>query len=124
MGKFATVVIDPPWDISLGPNLTKSDKKWGGTLTALPYPTMPLANIAAIPIESVLADDAWLFCWTVNQMLPATFGLIEAWGCRYCFTMTWQKPNGPQFPNIPKFNAEWIVAVSYTHLTLPTILLV
>lgn len=108
MGKFRTVVIDPPWDIPFGPILPKG-KAWGKTLPELPYPAMTLDDLEALPVREVLEEDAFVFCWTVNRMLPHTFALVEAWGCAYWFTMTWRKANGPQFPNGPKFNAEWVV---------------
>ena len=116
-GKFVTVVIDPPWPIRLGQTIYKpvhsnpgiSAQSRGHWDDQLDYKTLDLQSIAAIPVPSVLADDAWLFCWTVNQFIPQTYGILESWGCQYSFTMTWIKNKGPQFPGKPCFNTEWCI---------------
>ena len=108
MGKFATVVIDPPWPLpSLGwrsnhGHSYETDYERG-------YKLMYIEDITSLPIQSVLDENALVFCWTISRWLPYTFELIEAWGVRYCFVMTWVKPQGHQFPNSPMFNSEWCV---------------
>ena len=105
MGRFATVVIDPPW------HLEPIGLKTGG-LTAynrIDYVMMSLEEIATLPITAVLDDAAMVFCWTVNKYLPDTYGILQRWGLRYAFTMTWVKGGGVQTPVTPCFNAEWIV---------------
>ena len=113
MGKFATVVVDPPWDIPLGPTLTKPTKyleKGGYPIKpTIDYGTMSIAEIAALPLGKVLESDSLLFCWATNRTLRDAFGILEAWGVKYAFTMTWVKSQGPQFPNGPCHNAEWIL---------------
>lgn len=110
MGKYATVAIDPPWDIPFGPILPKGGQWSKETmLPELPYPAMSLSTLKALPVCHTLADDALLFCWTVNKMLPHTFALVESWGTSYWFTMTWHKTNGMQMPNSPKYNGEWVI---------------
>ena len=102
MGQFATVVVDPPWP--LAPIGLKS-----GGLTpdnAIDYPTMTITEIAALPIADCLADDALVFCWTVNKFLPQTFDIVSGWGCRYSFVMTWLKSGGVQTPVTPCFNTD------------------
>ena len=106
MGRYATVVIDPPWHLG---SLWGSDQTNTGLKRNLDYKTMSLPDIKALPVHDVLAEDAVVFCWTVNQHLPNTFGILEAWGIRYAFTMTWVKNGGVQTPATPQFNAEWIV---------------
>ena len=110
MGKFATVVVDPPWPLRLAPTLTKTGNHQKGSFAPnLPYSTRTIDDISSLPIESLLDTDALVFCWTINQYLPQTFNIVEGWGCKYWFTMTWHKADGPQVPNAPKFNSEWIV---------------
>ena len=106
MGKFATVVIDPPWDVALGPVFAVNP---GGGLFApdLTYKRLSLEELAALPVGETLADDGLLFCWTIEQFLYDTPALLEAWGCPKWFTMTWHKTNGPQFPGKPKYTGEW-----------------
>ena len=114
MGKFATVVIDPPWPVA-GLDLTKAPNGAGYAPTGFkpgiwPYVLMPLSNIMAMPIGDVLADDALAFCWTTRKFLPDTFPIIQAWGLKYRLTMVWHKPDGPQMPK--KLNGEFIVVRS------------
>ena len=59
MGRYATVVIDPPWPLgpmgwarSLGNRLTQASDQ---------YSVMGLDGIAAVPVADVLADDALVF---------------------------------------------------------------
>jgi N6-adenosine-specific RNA methylase IME4 len=37
------------------------------------------------------ADDAVLFIWTTNPMLPDAFAVIDAWGFKYKTCLTWHK---------------------------------
>lgn len=110
MGRYATVVIDPPWPTggfwsreaqhgTVGPHFHAEHT----------YPTMGLADIAALPVRQTLADDAWLFVWTTSAMLPDTFKVIEKWGIRYSFTMTWHKHIGPKPSGLPYYNVEYVV---------------
>ena len=104
--KYATVVVDPPWPL----NTNHSFNNGGfNARNPLDYPTMPLDAIQALPLTNVLADDALLFCWTVNKFLGDAIDMMNGWNCAYWFTMTWVKSGGPQFPNGPQFNAEWCI---------------
>ena len=108
MGPYGTVVIDPPWPLRLGPRYDKR-RSGGFPATELPYGTMSLEEIAALPVPSVLAADAIVYCWTVDQYLWDTREIFEAWGLTKQFFMAWQKPNGMQRPNRPKSNVEYVV---------------
>ena len=107
MGRYATVVIDPPWDIGGWFGDTRKPDQTPFTM----YESMPIAELAAMPVANVLEDDALLFVWTTQQYLPKTFGLLEQWGTSYMFTMTWLKTgylvNKP--PGRPFYNAEWCI---------------
>ena len=104
MGKYPVVVIDPPWDIPVI-NFTHNN----GYTRRLPYKTMSIDEIKALPVADVLDDEAFVFCWTTNRFLRYAPDIIEAWGLHYIFTMTWVKSKGPQVPNTPRFNAEYVV---------------
>ena len=110
MGKFKTVVVDPPWDM---PAIGMTDMIRGRHVPnfnpIMPYGTMTLSEISAMPIAEVLDNDAAVFCWTTNRFIPKTFEIIEAWGCTYSFTMAWLKNAGIQTPSSPCFNTEFIV---------------
>ena len=116
MGKFATVVVDPPWPLApLG--LTKPSRDGGPPRfkAELPYGTMGVDEIKAMPISSVSCHDAIVFCWTTNKFLPDTFGIVEAWGFIYKFVMVWHKSGGIQTPVTPSFNAEYLVVAGKGH---------
>ena len=110
MGRYATVVIDPPWHMpAIGMNKAIRGRTVPNFSPVMPYATMKLDEIESLPVEHVLEVDAVVFCWTTNRMLPNTFSIIEAWGCSYSFTMSWVKNAGIQTPSSPCFNTEFIV---------------
>ena len=108
MGRYPTVVIDPPWPLRLAARYEQR-RSGGFPAHSLRYKSLPLHEIAALPIQEVLADDAFLFCWTVNQFLFDVPMLFHAWGVTRRFVMGWHKSNGMQSPNGPKYNGEFIV---------------
>lgn len=85
--KFATIVIDPPWD-------------WGdeGDVNQMgrgkpDYTTMPLEDLFRLPIPEISDDDCHLYLWVTNRSLPKAFDLMETWGFRYITALTWPKPS-------------------------------
>ena len=109
MGKYAIVVIDPPWPVQLKLDGFGNNGPYSTHPQDLPYGLMTVDDIAALPVPAVLDESAIVFCWTTNKHLPTSFTLIKAWGLTYWFTMAWVKNGGVQMPNFPQFNTEWIV---------------
>lgn len=112
IGKFCTVVIDPPWPVTKSLDLSHVPPGRGGAPgfgKPVPYEVMALDEIAVLPVSEVLADTAVVFCWTTRRFLPYTFQIVAGWGLKYRFTMVWHKSDGPQLPGGPKFNAEFCV---------------
>lgn len=105
-GKYRTVVIDPPWTLT---KLGWAKTLRNGLRPDIPYNKMTFDDIAALPLPEVLADDARVFVWTVSQILPHTFGLLDAWGLKYQRTHVWNKNGGIQVPQSPQMNAEFIL---------------
>ena len=107
MGRYATVVVDPPWPLAI----MRGDVpgKWKAAWTGIEYDKMSLEDISTLPIQSVLSDNARLFIWTTNRFLKDALCLIDDWGCDYSFTMTWVKNRGPQLPQSPCFNSEFCI---------------
>ena len=57
---------------------------------------MSMGEIAALPVESLAADDATLFMWATNPLLEETFaaGIMRAWGFEYkTVAFVWVKQN-------------------------------
>jgi N6-adenosine-specific RNA methylase IME4 len=85
--RFATLVLDPPWDWG-----DEGDQDQLGRARPT-YATMPLAEIAALPIAEIADQDAHLYLWITNRSLPKGFALLDAWGFRYVTCLTWCKPS-------------------------------
>lgn len=91
--RFRTIVADPPWrQPSGGP---RTGWMSGGVPGTLPYPTMEIDEIAALPVGEMAAGDAHLYVWTTNAMLEATYRVVRAWGFRPSQMLVWAKqPRG------------------------------
>lgn len=99
---YRTVVADPPWeydgfasDPTSGRDLPQ-EKREPIRVGALPYSSMSVERIAALPVQSFAhADGCRVFCWTTNRYLPDTFAILRRWGCRYTQTLVWHKTGNP-----------------------------
>jgi N6-adenosine-specific RNA methylase IME4 len=100
-GKFETIVIDPPWDMS------KIERDVRPNQVAFDYPTMTEAELAEFGVAGIAADDCHLFCWTTHKHLPMALRLLDVWGFRYVCTMVWHKPGGFQPVGLPQYNCEF-----------------
>jgi N6-adenosine-specific RNA methylase IME4 len=91
MGDYLTIVADPPWQ-------ERTIGRWKVAKhhlpAALPYQTLPLDAICALPIAPLAAVGAHLWLWTTNSHLDAAFDVLRAWGFTYLTTVTWVKPSG------------------------------
>ena len=104
--RYGVVVMDPPWPMSKTPRRTRPDQ------VDMDYKVMSLDDIAAMDIPAVLEDDAFVFVWTTQKYLPATWDIVTNWGLKYRFLMTWHKSGGFQIYNYPQFNSEFVVAAT------------
>ncbi|MDR2374563.1 MAG: hypothetical protein LBD77_10840 [Bifidobacteriaceae bacterium] len=85
-GGFKTVLADPPWRFAnrtgkVAPEHRRLDR----------YSTLPLEQIRRLPVPDVVADDAHLYLWVPNALLPQGLGVLEAWGFRYVSNIVWAK---------------------------------
>jgi len=85
--RFATIVLDPPWDWG--------DEGDGDQLgRARPtYATMPLEKLLDLPVARLADSDCHLYLWITNRSLPKGFLLLQRWGFRYITAITWCKPH-------------------------------
>jgi N6-adenosine-specific RNA methylase IME4 len=92
--RYRTIVADPPWAVQ---RLSSPGAKAFGAHTEtiksvrLEYPTMSVAEIAALPVRALAADDAHLYVWTINTFLEATYAIARAWGFEPRTLLTWAK---------------------------------
>lgn len=97
--KYNVIYADPPWQQKAGRGLsgyTLVDGKqvWHSNETKskdLPYPSMSVDEIAALPIKNLAAKDAHLYLWVTNKYLLEAAKVIEAWGFKYSTCITWKK---------------------------------
>jgi N6-adenosine-specific RNA methylase IME4/ParB-like chromosome segregation protein Spo0J len=83
-GRFDVVVLDPPWPEQ----------------GELPYPTMSLEQIAALPIPHLLSEEGFVWLWTTNRFLFEAEPIgRERWGLERRGTLSWAKDRlGTGFP--------------------------
>ncbi len=84
-GKYATIVVDPPWGYEgmTAPWYSGSEPS---------YDLMPLDEIKALPVDELTQDAAHLYCWAVLPMMADAFDVVRGWGFRPVTTITWCKP--------------------------------
>jgi len=85
--KFATIVVDPPWDWG-----DEGDADQLGRARPT-YATKTLDEIRAHPIGELSDVDCHLYLWITNRSLPKGFDLLTSWGFRYITCLTWCKPS-------------------------------
>lgn len=86
--KYGVILADPPW-------LFKTySAKGEGKSPQRHYPCMKTDDIAALPIESLAADDCALFIWATWPMIFDAQRVIEGWGFKYSgLAWEWIKKN-------------------------------
>ena len=91
MKKYQIIYADPPWKYG----------KWGKPTNRhnqeyeLPYDSMSIKEICNLPVGELADENCELYLWVTQKYLPEAFGVIKAWGFRYCQILTWCKtPRG------------------------------
>lgn len=84
--RYRTIVADPPWEVGrvLG---------WGDTSepAPLPYSTMDVEDIAALPVRDLAERDSHLYVWTINAYVDDTYDIARDWGFKPIRLLTWVK---------------------------------
>lgn len=90
--KYNLIYADCPWSFR-----TWSPKGEG---RAPEYPTMSLEEIAALPVESIAADNCVLFLWTLGWIPPRTIAdVVDNWGFTYkTLAFDWWKVTQDDLP--------------------------
>jgi N6-adenosine-specific RNA methylase IME4 len=83
--RYAVILADPPW-----PFRTYSRKGKGRSAEAH-FPSMPVADIAALPVSDWAARDAVLYLWSTVPCLTAALTVMAAWGFEYKSAFVWIK---------------------------------
>lgn len=83
--KYAVLYADPPWRYE-HPPIGSSSRSIENH-----YPTMTLEEICALPVDSLVHENAILFLWATAPKLAECFDVIDAWGFTYRTCMVWVK---------------------------------
>ena len=93
--KYRTIVADPPWRYSHTGATFKDDHSGTYVTHRLPYKTMSVEDIAALPVARLAAPDAHLYLWTTQRYLRDAYRVAEAWGFRFSCILIWcKRPRG------------------------------
>ena len=99
-GPFATLVVDPPWQVKAGRQIGRYIRPVNGkqpfgvvqnAARDVAYPTLSVEEIAALPVGTIAARDAHLYLWVINKYLPDAFAIASAWGFQFSTLLTWAK---------------------------------
>jgi N6-adenosine-specific RNA methylase IME4 len=92
--EYRCIVVDPPWPQKGGGPLV-GRMGFGdatGASKAMPYKTLTVDDIAAMPIGQLAhPDGCHLYLWTTNGFLEDAFRVVRAWGFTYSTTLVWAK---------------------------------
>ena len=77
--KFGAILIDPPWAYK---DRNKPDVI-GQRAAEQHYRTMPLHEIAGLPVPDLAERNCALFMWAVDSHLDVAIDLLKVWGFRY-----------------------------------------
>jgi N6-adenosine-specific RNA methylase IME4 len=79
-GPYPVLYADPPW---------RSQVPGSDWAPEAHYDTMTVEEIKALAVPA--ADDAILFLWAVNNLLPEALEVMDAWGFQYRTNLAWVK---------------------------------
>ena len=89
-GTYSIILADPAWSYQNSQHRGSGDQLTGAARDH--YPTMSVKEIAALPVESIAADDALLFMWTTGPLLADAVLVGASWGFAYAtVAFVWEK---------------------------------
>lgn len=98
MKRFKTIVADPPWPMvwtsgRIRTNGRGETRATRSIKTALPYRTMGVPEIAALPVAELAQDDAVLFLWVPDQFVidGSAVQVCASWGFTPLRFFVWAK---------------------------------
>ena len=83
---FQTILADPPWRFT---NRTGKVAPEHRRLSR--YVTLSLDEIKEIPVSIVAHENAHLYLWVPNALLPEGLEVMKAWGFQYKSNLIWHK---------------------------------
>jgi N6-adenosine-specific RNA methylase IME4 len=83
IGKFRTLVVDPPWDYEW---LSLAGRAAPG------YATMTHEQLLDLNIAQWAEENCHLYLWTTNNFMTRAVDLMAHWGFAHKTVLTWVKP--------------------------------
>jgi N6-adenosine-specific RNA methylase IME4 len=94
---YEVIVADPPWSVMAGPLMERVGDGWAWPeqermqTRPLPYETMSVPEMAALPVADLAAPDAALYLWTINAYVEQAYDIARAWGFKPSTLCVWAK---------------------------------
>jgi len=85
-GEFPTILADPPWQF-----VNRTGKMAPEHRRLLRYPTLAVDEIMSLPVAGLAANQAHLYLWVPNALLPTGLQVMAAWGFTYKTNLVWYK---------------------------------
>lgn len=83
---FSTLLADPPWRF-----LNRTGKVAPEHRRLSRYDTMTTAEIRALPVSEIVAEQAHLYLWVPNALIADGLAVLESWGFSYKSNLVWAK---------------------------------
>ena len=83
---FCTLLADPPWRF-----LNRTGKVAPEHRRLSRYDTMTTAEIRALPVPEIAAEQAHLYLWVPNALIADGLTVMESWGFCYKSNLVWAK---------------------------------
>lgn len=84
--QFGTILADPPWQF-----MNRTGKMAPEHKRLHRYHTMKLADICAMPVRDIAAEQSHLYLWVPNALLSEGLQVMSAWGFTYKTNIVWYK---------------------------------
>ena len=83
---FGTVLADPPWRF-----MNRTGKVAPEHKRLSRYDTLTWQEIGALPLRSVMAEQAHCYLWVPNALIADGLRVLDAWGFTYKTMLIWHK---------------------------------
>ena len=79
--KYKTILADPPWKYGKGFGYGAGEY----------YPLMELEDIKKLTINDISEENAHLYLWCPNSLIPEALEVMQSWGFKFKTIITWVK---------------------------------
>ena len=86
---YGLILADPAWAFETYSGTTQTPTQKDFNQAEDHYPTMPLAEMAALPVADFAAKDCALAMWVVGSHLDVALDLGRDWGFKYKTDVFW-----------------------------------